>query len=606
MIHRFSVWLMAGVVTAGMSAAMLAGVGVAFAEPDQGAEPGATSKTSKPETSKPETSKPVSPKKRDRPTSRGPAAEDDSAAPDEPAETEADETEAGKTEANEAEAALAENDDEAAAEERSSKRPEGRRAARNAKADAIESTAIESAAAGPEKVDAVSEPQPEVGTEQAPPPDQPTPVVSIASDEAVTDPAAAQKSDVEDLVERSTARTVGTALAFAAPDTTTGGPTLVNIIGTAVFAVFDLVTKILEGPPAVPAGSSVTVGRSTLEIDCGDGYTTDADWYFPDTDEPAGIIYFQHGGFARAGFYNVTAAELAERTNSIVVAPSITGNLFACDSCHTGGDQMHFAVAKLFSGDRAALQASADAAAGHPVVLPRRYILSGHSAGGQLAAGAGGYAAQIAEATGQPLELAGVLLMDTSETGGAVSRGLAKIPLDVPVLYIAAEPAVLDDFGSVEGVLNQLRGDRFQGVRIIGGVHNDAFQSSNPIVQIGGSLVFGFSQPQNVEALQVLAQGWIADMYAGTVYDENARTGIYGENGSTIDIPTDTGTPAHGYVLPAPPHQFNFFDSLQKALLDSSVALKFGYCAADIDAELEQMRRSSSAGAVIGRGFGCV
>ncbi|CAN5625886.1 hypothetical protein BH10ACT9_BH10ACT9_34220 [soil metagenome] len=606
MIQRLSVWLMAGVVTVGMSTALLAGASVAFAEPDQGAEPGAASETSKPETSKPEL-----PTKRDRPTSRGPAADDDSAAPDEPAETEAAENKGAEnksddSEADETEPAVAEHDDEAAPAERSSKRPEDRSAARSAKADAIESIAAESTAVEPEKADAVSEPEPEVSTEQTPPPDQLTQVVPVPSVDAVTDPAVMQKSDVEDLVERSATRAVGTALAFAAPDATPSGPTLVNIIGTAVFAVFDLVTKILEGPPAVPAGSSVTVGRSTLEIDCGDGYTTDADWFFPDTDEPAGIIYFQHGGFARAGFYNVTAAELAERTNSIVVAPSVTGNLFACDSCHTGGDQMHFAVAKLFSGDRAALQASADAAAGHPVALPRRYILSGHSAGGQLVAGAGGYAAQIAEATGQPLELAGVLLMDTSETGGAVSRGLAKIPLDVPVLYIAAEPAALDDFGSVEGVLNQLRGDRFQGVRIIGGVHNDAFQSSNPIVQIGGSLVFGFSQPQNVEALQVLAQGWIADMYAGTVYDENSRTGIYGDNGSTIDIPTDTGAPAHGYVLPAPPHQFNFFDSLQKALLDSSVALKFGYCAADIDAELEQMRQSSSAGAVIRRGFGCV
>ena len=72
----------------------------------------------------------------------------------------------------------------------------------------------------------------------------------------------------------------------------------------------------------MPAGSTVTVGRSKLQIDCGDGYTVDADWYFRTDDQPpTGLIYLQHGFAARAGFYNTTAAELAERTHSIVVAP---------------------------------------------------------------------------------------------------------------------------------------------------------------------------------------------------------------------------------------------------------------------------------------------
>ena len=192
----------------------------------------------------------------------------------------------------------------------------------------------------------------------------------------------------------------------------------------------------------MPAGSTVTVGRSKLQIDCGGGYSVDADWYFPTEDAPpAGLIYFQHGSMARAGFYNVTAAELAERTHSIVVAPTISSNLFACDSCQLGGDPMHYAVAKLFSGDRAALTASASAAAGHDVVLPQRYVIAGHSEGGQLAAGAAGYAAQIAAVNGTPLDLAGVLLLDTSEVGGAVSRGIAKIPADIPALYITEDRA---------------------------------------------------------------------------------------------------------------------------------------------------------------------
>ena len=201
---------------------------------------------------------------------------------------------------------------------------------------------------------------------------------------------------------------------------------------------------------------------------------------------------------ARAGFYNVTAAELAERTHSIVVAPSISSNLFACDSCQLGGDPLHYAVAKLFSGDREALTASASAAAGYDVVLPQRYVIAGHSGGGQLAAGAAGYAAQIAEVNGTPLDLAGVLLLDTSEVGGAVSRGIAKIPADIPVLYITEEPSVLNDFGSVDAVLEAARPGQFNGVRLVGGTHSDAIQTTNSIVEFAFSLLTGVSRPENV------------------------------------------------------------------------------------------------------------
>lgn len=78
--------------------------------------------------------------------------------------------------------------------------------------------------------------------------------------------------------------------------------------------MFDFVSKILEGPPSVPAGSTVSVGRSKLEIDCGDGYPADA--------------------------------EQRHRRSA-----TITGNLFACDGCSLGADRMHAAVAKLFVGD---------------------------------------------------------------------------------------------------------------------------------------------------------------------------------------------------------------------------------------------------------------
>ena len=68
-------------------------------------------------------------------------------------------------------------------------------------------------------------------------------------------------------------------------------------------------------------------------------------------------------------------------------------------------------------------------------------------------------------------------------------------------------------------------------------------------------MTFGAPTSENVEAVQILSQGWLTDMYAERVYNEQTRTGIYGDPGqpgqSVIDIPTDVGL-AQGYVLPGP------------------------------------------------------
>jgi hypothetical protein len=74
----------------------------------------------------------------------------------------------------------------------------------------------------------------------------------------------------------------------------------------------------------------------------------------------------------------------------------------------------------------------------------------------------------------------------------------------------------------------------------------------------------GFSEPQNVDAVQVLAQGWINDWYNGT------HTGIYGDLGSTIDIPTGAGT-AQADVLPTTAPQLTFIDLILETLIDSRV-----------------------------------
>jgi hypothetical protein len=379
---------------------------------------------------------------------------------------------------------------------------------------------------------------------------------------------------------------VTTALAFAAaePAATPAGPSLINVIGLFFWGLFDMVSKMVDLPPTVPPGSTVTAGRSTLQIDCGDGYTADADWYFPIEGEPDKFIYFQHGFPGRAGFYNLTLAELAERNNAIVVAPSITGNFFACDGCNLTTDPMHAAVAKLFEGDRAALLASAEAA-GYQGALPEKFVISGQPAGGILAAGAAGYFEELAPAD-QRTNLVGVLLFDTSASGGTLARALDKLPATLPVLHIAGAPAPLNTYGNANAALVEKRPGQFNGVQLVGGTHSDAFRTSSlfGIPQFVVALVTGASTPQNVEAVQVLSQGWITDMYAGRVYDPATRTGIYGVPGdpgeTVIDIPTDAGL-AHGYVLPGPTPQLTLVDLTVRTVLELPAAFDFATCAAD-------------------------
>jgi hypothetical protein len=157
-----------------------------------------------------------------------------------------------------------------------------------------------------------------------------------------------------------------------------------------------------------------------------------------------------------------------------------------------------------------------------------------------------------------------------------VECGLAKIPDDIPVYAIAAEPNALNSFGGVNGLLTTARPGQFVGVQLVGGVHADSLQTHNPLVQFIGSLAgLGFSRPENVQAVQELAQGWINDWYEGT------HTGIYGDLGSTVDIPTSAGT-AQAYVLPAPPPTPTFIDVIVESFLESLGSLNFAYCAEPI------------------------
>jgi hypothetical protein len=578
MADRILAWLSAGVLAAGLSAATIAGAAVAAADDDAGTN--ATTSSQSRESTDNETESDAG--KPDASTDPGDEATDGTVTEEE-AEEPADE------EAVE-EAANGSEDDAEEVENAGDETESGPEHDGDSGADEPEATV--DASDPPAAVDE----SPDLALDTTPAVADPTQVAEDIGSVQTPDAAA------EPVSEASTAETITTVDAQPSPAATklvmTAAeekrapiPSLLNVVGSFFWGLFDLVTKLVDFPPSVPPGSSVTAGRSRLEIDCGDGYTTDADWYFPTQGEPDKFIYFQHGFPARAGFYNLTLAALAERNNAIVVAPNITSNIFACDACALSGEPMQAAVARLFEGDRAALVASA-AAAGYEGTLPEKFVLTGQSAGAPLAVAAARYYHQFASATDKP-NMAGVILYDVSNTGGAakgsaLSNSLDKLPATIPVLNITAEPAPVNLFGDANPALAELRPGQFNGIQLVGGAHSDAFRSSTllGIPQFLVSLLFGASKPENVEAVHVLTTGWLTDMYAGRVYNPLTRTGIYGTPGGPgeviVDIPTDAGL-AHGYVLPAPIRVLSPIDQFIVTLLSLINVNYYARCAVDPD-----------------------
>lgn len=353
------------------------------------------------------------------------------------------------------------------------------------------------------------------------------------------------------------------AAAISTPTTGQRSVPLVNIVGSLVFNVVGAALQVFSGPPVLPPGSNVTVRSSTLDMP-GTNQTVRADWYFPeDPDSATGVIYLQHGFMATGPMYSYTAAYLAEETNSIVVVPTLSSNLFDLSGEWIGGEPMQQSVADLFAGDRNELTASASAAAGHPVTLPSTFVLVGHSLGGMLVTGAAGRMVD----NGAVDDLAGVVLLDAVDTHNDMPEALDDLSGANyrPVLLISSERYVWNRNGTAGDELQAARPGQFNGVMLVGGRHIDGLQGGNVILQFAEYLIAGFSQPQNTEAVKTIAAGWINDMYDGT------DTGVHGEPQQSIEIPTPSGT-ATAVVLPftsTEPVQATPWDGLVGPILDA-------------------------------------
>jgi acetyl esterase/lipase len=550
MVDRFLLWLRVGVVTAGMSAAMLAGAGLAVADDASPSDAGgpASSESSNSTDSKDDSDK--DPPGDDQPSANDPEPGDDDDADPGPG-TEGPSTEPGEegTEEEPTESPSTETPEETT-------EPEPAADDTTSESDTAETQQPVTAKAKPaDTLDKPAVEEPEPTAKEA---------VEVEPAETIADPPAATVEPVVVVVEDAAVDTTATAMAFAAPTTSDElaptataqtTPTLLSVIGTVIFNLYAFATRLIGGPAVVPPGSSVTVRQSTLHIDCGEGYDVPADWYIPAAgpEPPTRLIYLQHGFLAQGPWYSYTAATLAEQTNSIVVAPSITSNFLACDACWLGAPPMHEAVANLFKNGDTAL-ADSLRATGYEGALPQRVVLVGHSLGGGLVAGTSGHMVE----NGTIGKLAGVVMLDGVGLDGSMTASLKLVPDEIPIYQLAAPSYFWNQNGVGSTALQQARPDTFIGVVLEGGSHVDAMQGGNPLIQFAQELVAGFTEARNVEAAKILMVGWINDMFDPTGEPE----GIYGDPREVITIDTPAGV-ATAIALPSSLTKWHLFNLLQ-------------------------------------------
>lgn len=521
-MERLSVWLGAGVITAGVSVAMLAGAGAAGADTGSGTSAGGPTSSG---SAKPGT---------------GQASKSTNAKSDEPAKPD------GR------------RPDSDSPRKRSDRRPDGHSASSSKTRPNDDTT--KPADADTEKPARVTAERsdrlaPKRLQDRAPATDRVTP----AADATVEHRDSGAKPIVDATTAlRSTAPVAAAPVAEAsAKPAAAPRPSVIGLISSVVFNVFSTAERLVNGPPTVPAGSTVTVRSSSLEI--GSGLKVPADWYYPAGDKPpTRLILLQHGFLAIGPMYSYTAANLAERTNSIVVTPTLTSNPLADGALWLGGAAMHEAIADLFVGNRDALTASA-VAAGYAdryhldpaeAALPRQFALAGHSAGGALVSAVAGYLAD----NGAAADLVGVILLDGVPTGDQLSGALVKLKAYeaktgrfIPVREIGAPLNIWNFPSNANEALSAARPNRYVGVVLDGGVHMDSMQGGNPLIQLVAYLAAGFPQGQNPPAVQELSVTWLNQWF-------NGSTGI-GDDlvpGSTITIATPSG-PASAVVIGNPP-----------------------------------------------------
>ncbi|MFM9034297.1 MAG: lipocalin family protein [Mycobacterium sp.] len=308
-----------------------------------------------------------------------------------------------------------------------------------------------------------------------------------------------------------------------------------------------------NGGPSLPGFSNgvtgVQVGHSRLAIPGAFiGKTVAADWYFPTqvdgSVDAQGVIWLQHGFGAANFLYSDLARDLAQRTNSIVVAPTLSSIPFTfsggCLICSTTQE----AAAEAFlDPTRSALVDSAVAAGytGDPAQLRGKFAVTGHSAGGGFASAVGGdYIEQGSDL--QDANLVGVVMYDGVSNGAfdGTFAGQVQTLADAgkPIYQIAAPAQTWNAFGITTNQLVDTLPGQFVGVVLNDGSHVDSMLGVNPLFDAVLQLVTKRVPPGNTAATHLLSTGWLNDMYAGNS-PQTAEYGFYaGANTPIIMGPT--------------------------------------------------------------------
>ena len=333
-------------------------------------------------------------------------------------------------------------------------------------------------------------------------------------------------------------------------------------------------------PPQLPNGvAAVTVpslgngvtgvktGSATLDIPCGDtGYAAPATWYFPTqadgTVAANGMIWLQHGFLGFNAWYSDMALALARETNSIVVAPDIFWfDTPLCPGCFLGSPAIRGAIAEMFQGDRTALNISANAA-GLQGPLPETFLLTGHSAGGNLATAVGG----LLTATPEVDNLIGVVMFDGVSRAPLFTDSLAALnAAQIPDYQISAPPQRWNAYDVATEQMVAAYPDRFNGLQIVNGSHSDVISGNSlfaDLAEILSDIIVRPSPPGGKAAVRTLATGWVNDIYAGnTTYTVDPVEPLYGIYGPDGEGPQDYSGGnqfiamglATAATLPAPP-----------------------------------------------------
>jgi hypothetical protein len=297
---------------------------------------------------------------------------------------------------------------------------------------------------------------------------------------------------------------------------------------SAMAGAVAVLVAVVAGGCAADTADRIT---TTVDIGCGDAtQVAPVDWYLPPAGSDAtALVWLQHGFVESKDDWREIAPTIAAH-GLVVMATSLpTFDPSGCNVEDLGGNGPYLdRLAGLFAGigrpDGALARSYAsalDVRGGNDrhdhdrPALPTRTVFVGHSAGGETVLGV---AARLhADHPRAFVDLGGLVLEDpvASFLGSNFADALRDLgPTHLPILTLASPPNACNAYQSGITQIDRLLGDRpFRGAQITTGTHGDVFGTAVMPLE---AVACGVPKPGDVDAVQTLTRGWVADEAAGT------------------------------------------------------------------------------------------